>query len=429
MQNKLLNLLAVIDDAIERADYPLALQLVMTNWYNLPDPSLLRERVAQMLASVGRKREAVEILELAARHYANAGYPTRSLAAIKQLDALRPGETELFDHFTELYNIRSPHTDNDRLQQDFPQPAGNLSLQVSVSNNDQEMLLDRAAERALDSEGVANEPGVLPPLPLLSLLPAEALRRILDYLEYELFAEPEPVLMAGETEPDLIWTASSDLLVENEDKETFRLPAGALLGLNAFGQSATPPAQTVMCRKGSELLRLSAESIEILSEEFSDFPNRLATLRRHALTEGLLCRHPAFAGLDDEDRVDVANHFTGLRVPKGEFLIFQDAPSPGIFIILDGNVDIIRKDDTWEITIAALSAGDVFGEVGLVSDKPAIASVTTTTPGHLLFMSRRNFEAVVQKHPVIARYAVQLAGERIADVEQTLSGRDVAEVD
>lgn len=428
MQNKLLDLLNVIDDAIERSEFPLALQLVLTNWYNLPDPAMLRERVAVMLASVGRNREAMEILESVAIHYANAGYPTRSLAAIKQLQALGPEVSSLLDHFAGLYNIRSPHIHSDRLQQDFPQPAGNVSLSVSVSQTDQEVLLDRAVDRALDREGVAENPNLLPALPLLSLLPSETLRRILDHLEYELFAEAQPVQSAGEHQSELVWTVSSDLLIESSPEQTFRLPAGALLGLNAFGQSATPSTQTVMSRKGSELLRLRTDAIAILSEEFADFQNRLATLRRHALTEGLLCRHPAFEGLNDADRVDVAQHFTGLRVSKGEHLIWQDAPSPGLFIILDGTVDIIRKDDDWEITIASLSAGEVFGEVGLVSDKPAIASVATTSPGHLLFISRANFEEIVQRHPSLARYAVQLAGERIADVEQTLSARDLAEM-
>jgi hypothetical protein len=429
MQNKLHNLLTVIDDAIERSDYPTALQLVLTNWYNLPDPSLLRERVALVLATVGRKREAIEVLEIVSMHYANAGYPTRSLAAIKQLENLRPDVSGLLDYFAGLYNIRSPHLQADRMQADFAQPAGNVALQVSVAHADQDVLLDRALERALDQEGMAVEPGVLPALSLLSLLPAENLRRILDFLTYELFAEAQPVQQEGVLLPELIWTVSSDFLIEAGEDKVYRTPAGALIGLNAFGQSATPPGRTVMSRKGSELLRLSQEAIAALSEEFADFQNRLATLRRHALTEGLLCRHPAFEGLADSERVDIAQYFTGLRVPKGEYLIWQDAPSPGLFIILDGKVDIIRKDDDWEITIASLSAGEVFGEVGLVSDKPAIASVAATTSGHLLFMSRANFEKIAQRHPSLARYAVQLAGERIADVEQTLSARDLAEMD
>ncbi|MBA2663541.1 MAG: cyclic nucleotide-binding domain-containing protein [Bradymonadaceae bacterium] len=428
MQNKLQPLLNAIDDAIEASEFTRAIQLILTNWYNLPDPSPLRERVAIMLASVGRKREAVEVYELVARHYANAGYPTRSLAAIKQMHALQPDSFVLLDMVTALYNIRSPHLTNERSQSDLAQPAGKVMLEVNASSDDEAHMLDRAVERAIDLEGMVVQPLSLPALPLLSLLPAETLRRVLDFLEYEIFAEEQPVVDKVKHSGDLLWTASSDIVLPDLDSG-LRLPAGALLGLNGFGQAASAHEYTTMSQRGSEVLRLSQASITRLSEEFPDFQNRLATLRRHALTEGLLCRHTIFEELSDEDRTELAASFVGLRIAKGDCLIYQGEPSPGLFIILDGSVDIVRNDDDWEITIASLSAGDVVGEVGLVSDSAAIASVIMTTAGHVLHLAREDFANVVERHPSLARYAVKLANERINAVEKNLSSQDLAEME
>jgi hypothetical protein len=208
-----------------------------------------------------------------------------------------------------------------------------------------------------------------------------------------------------------------------------RLPSGALLGLNAFGRSATAAKNDIYSRKNSELLRLKKSAIDSLDAELGDFHNRLATLRRHSLTEGLLERHPMVAELGADERAALMRRFTGLRIARGECLIQQDGKSPGIFLVLDGEVDIVRTEEGWEITVETLSAGDVFGEVGVVSDKPALAGCVMTTPGHLLFLSRDDFGSVAEDHPPVAKYAVKLANERMAEVEMTISARDLAEVD
>ncbi len=424
---KLATLLSTIDDAIAESAFTRALQLILANFERADDTAVLRERVAVMLASRGRKNEAVGVWDHVARHWANTGHPARSLAAIKQMQALRPDTTVLLDHFTALYNIRSPYLDLDARLPELVQGDAEFVLEVDEDAGEEAALLDRAFELAIDIDTLVNEPQRLPPLPLLSLLPSETLRAVLDYLEYEIFAQAEAVLREDRMSDDLVWTVTADFHIDNDP--TVRLPSGALLGLNAFGRSASPAKQNVFSRKSSELLRLDGAAIEALDRQLGDFHSRLATLRRHALTEGLLERHEMFRKLDADARVDLMRRFTGLRVSKGEKLICQDDQSPGLFLILDGEVDIVRNEEGWEITIATLSAGEVFGEVGVVSDNPALAGCVMTTPGHLLYLSRDDFAAVADAHPELAKYAVTLAGERMADVETTLSAQDLAEVE
>ncbi len=236
------------------------------------------------------------------------------------------------------------------------------------------------------------------------------------------------MLQNGEMSEDLLWTVTSDFIIEDRDPSR-RLPSGALLGLSSFGQSATPSSCDIFSRKNSELLRLTRKAIDKLDAELGDFRNRLSTLRRHALTEGLLERHPMFDAVGEDERDGLMKRFTGLRVSHGEVLVQQDGTSPGIFIVLDGEVDVARNEDGWEITIATLSAGDVFGEVGVVSDNPTLAKCVMTSPGHLLFLSREEFGSVAGDYPAVAKYAVSLANERMAEVQTTLSAQDLAEVE
>lgn len=410
MHNQLQSLLFAIDDAIEADNIVQAARLILANWLNLPDNAILRERVATLLASIGQSREAVEIYERIAIHYAFAGFPTRSLAAIKQMHALQPDKTAALDQFAELYNIRSPYMSSQRCQPDIARPTSRLEFDTTNNTLNEQYLLANLTERALDPTGLATHPAELPAISLLSLLPAETLRRVLDFLDYEIFAHAQPVISPDHRTNELAWTASADITLPHVDKG-LRLPAGTLLGLNAFGQAAAPPQHTVMSQRGSELLRLSHTSIARLCEEFPDFLNRLTTLRRHALTEGLLCRHELFSTLDPQERIELASSFVGLRISQGELLIAQNHDSPGLFIILDGAIDIYRNDND-DQKLITMTAGDIVGELSLVNNQPAMANAVMSTPGHVLFLAREDFYSALERHPSLASYTNSLATKR-----------------
>ena len=418
MPSDLPALLRRIDDAVEYEDHTGALQLILNNWYDLPDPAPLRERVALLLATEGRKREAVEIYELVARHYANAGFPTRALAAIKQMYALNPSSTQLLDQFTTLYSVRSPFLERGLRQAPIPEPPGSLKLEVNDST-DLDTLFEWAIERARDAEVVADRPGSLPALPLLSLLPPKALRRVLDFLEYEIYAESQPLLGDQTSEDDLFWAVSSDLVVQQQD-EAYRIPAGTLLGLGQFRERKACSDYSVLSKKGSECLRLSRDAFDKLTDEFPDFPNRLAALYRHALTERLFARHPIFADLDEQARLELSSELMGLRLEADTALLQQDKVSPGLYVLLDGSVEVKRQSGSIEIALDTLGPGEIIGEVGLVDPRPAIVTAATAEPVHLLFFSREDFADFSRRHPVVAQRVQQRADRRIEEVRKTV---------
>jgi CRP-like cAMP-binding protein len=402
-----------------------ALRLLLSNFGKFSESGPLRERVALALASRGRKREAVQIYEMVARHYANAGYPTYALASIKQMQSLQPDSTELLDHFSSLYNIRSPHLRHDHRAPELPGPSSALDMSAKEPAVGEADLFELAADRALQRRGLSSQPADLPPLPLLSLLPAEALRRVVELLDYEIFAEGQAVMERDEQRADLIWTVSPTLTIR--EPELQRLPSGCLLGLSGHGHDASRAEVKVFSTRGADILRLSARAMTQLSEEFADFSNRLSTLRRHALTERMMCRHELFTELTIEARAELMERFVGLHLERNERIILQNHPSPGLYIVLEGKVDIMRSDDSVEVQLATLQPGDICGEIGLVSDSPAVASAVMATQGILLFLSREEFSDAAQRHSELARYAVKIARARLEETSSSLSSADLAE--
>lgn len=419
MQPDLTELLQRIDEAIDDEDYSRAHQLAIDNWHNLQDPAVLRERVALALATSGNKRLASEVYDLVARHYANAGYPTRALAAIKQMQELNPSSTQLLDHFTTLYSVRSPFLERDLRQPEAPDPVDELTLDVEVDGEDDD-IRDRAFELATEPANTAERPGSLPALPLLSLLPPKALRRLLDELQYEIHDESQPILGPDLPGDDLFWAVGSNLLVTDDDTDPMRVPTGTLLGLNNFSQPPADAAYTVFSQPGSECLRLSRQSIDELTDEFPDFPNRLATLYRHALTEGLFRRHPLFADLDDQAFDELPDRFTGLQLGDDTVLIRQNKITPGLYIVLDGSVEIVRRREDDDVSIDTLHPGSILGEIGLLDPRPAPVTAITGGSAHVLFMDRDDFVEFADDNPSLARIAADRAQQRTERIMDAL---------
>lgn len=420
-----------IDDAIEAGNLVKALRLILSNFSKFPDAAPLRERVAQTLARKGRKQDAIGILELVARHYANAGHPTRSLAAIKQLHSLSASTSVLEDHFSTLYAIKSPYLLEQPVDfKEIANPTEPLDLGAKEPHMGEQELIDLAIERANQNHGLLTVPPIngLPPVPLLSLLPFDALRRVVAHMDYELILGSQTLFKAEETSEELVWTVSANLLLRHED-DYWRLPSCALLGLNGFGTTPVPNDFTVASSRSAEILRLNADQISALDAELGDFSNRLATLRRHALSERLMASHPLFIVLEPTQRMTLMEQFVGVHVEPNVTMIHQGGSSPGLFILLDGQAEVVRNDDSWEITIATLEPGEVFGEIGLVSSKPAMAGVVTSAPSVMLFLSQQDFESCAAKYPAIAKYAAQLASERIRESDESLSADDLMEID
>jgi CRP-like cAMP-binding protein len=426
--SKLSQLMSAINDALDNQDHLYALRIILANFQRLDDNVILRERTALILAQSGRKREAVEIYQAVARHFANIGHPMRAIAAARQMITLNPDTSVVLDHIATLYNIRSPFTSPEVKRAPEPAALSPLDLNGRSCTTPDDDLLEQAAELAASRKGYLNQPGGLPSIPLLSLLPQESLRRVLDLIEYNVYDRTQRIVEATTSPHDLVWTVSDELIAKGSNRVVYLRP-NSLVGIGSFGTSACPSEVDVFAQTGSEVLRLTETAIRTLSQEFADFQNRIATLRRHSMTERILVRHPMFDGLDDHDRVKIMDTFVGLRLKKGDRLIEQSTPSPGLFIILDGKVDVVRRDEDWEITLATLKSGDIFGEIGLVADTPAVAGCVVSEDGHVIHLPRLDFEELGRRFPSVARYTASIAAERIQDNSQALSAADLAEVE
>ena len=87
---------------------------------------------------------------------------------------------------------------------------------------------------------------------------------------------------------------------------------------------------------------------------------------------------------------------------RGDFLLKQGAPASHIFVILSGMVQVRRKQGNREITIVHLGAGQLVGEMALVSSGVHSASVEVVeTPTEVLAFEVEKVRALCEAEPML----------------------------
>jgi protein phosphatase len=88
----------------------------------------------------------------------------------------------------------------------------------------------------------------------------------------------------------------------------------------------------------------------------------------------LLKRVPLFGGLSKRALTEVAKIADEIDLADGKVLIREDDPGRQFFVLLDGKAEVRRKGRK----VNTLEAGDFFGEISLVTERPTTATVTLT---------------------------------------------------
>lgn len=122
---------------------------------------------------------------------------------------------------------------------------------------------------------------------------------------------------------------------------------------------------------------------------------------------------PLFAGLSDERLHRVADAATPFEVEHGYVLAERGQPGSGMFVILDGNVEV----DVPDHEPIVIGPGEFFGELSLLTDAPRVARVHAATPVRGLAIGRSVFTGLLHDEPAIAVAMLPVLARRLVELE------------
>jgi len=109
------------------------------------------------------------------------------------------------------------------------------------------------------------------------------------------------------------------------------------------------------------------------------------------------------------------------RYANGDIIVSEGIVSNNAYIILEGKVNVTKKVDKKSILINSLGKGEVFGEMGLISQATRSASVVAVGNVTIGVIEREQFEATVSQLPEDVRAIVSALVNRLRYTSDQLS--------
>ena len=200
------------------------------------------------------------------------------------------------------------------------------------------------------------------------------------------------------------------------------LGEGAFFGEMAL-LSGAPRTANVIAEEDTEILEVTDVVLRDLAAKYPQVISSLKNFYRQRLLNNVMAISPLFKDFDPAERKSIVEKFKMKQAAPAEVLIAQGKNSDGLYVVLHGGVQVAAKKDAAPVELARLKEGDIFGEMSLLTRKPATATVTAVGNSILLRLPRENFQELVLTHPQILELVSELTEKRKSATEAILSGQ------
>jgi len=152
---------------------------------------------------------------------------------------------------------------------------------------------------------------------------------------------------------------------------------------------------------------------------------QILTLSMH---KEILEKSPLFQGMSNYQMrkailISELNEFK-----EGELLIEQGTVGRSMYIILSGQVEVVRRSGCKAMCVAVLKSGQIFGEVGYVKETQRTADVRALTPVEALRLDYKKLKKDLKFFPhIVANINFNIScilGERLAEVYDIMDGQE-----
>jgi CRP-like cAMP-binding protein len=379
----------------------------------------VRTLVADVLVAAGSRDAAAQIYRTVAVHDIRAGHPLPALVAAQALTKLGFPIEDIEALLVQTYASGSPYLARFAIRPAPVDPNTKFESGSGAVPKSLQHAAELAQRAALDLSVYVGYQEQYHPLPFLSELTQESFVAVARSLSILRLRDGDLVMRQGDTGDSLFLVASGQLRVfvdtPQGPRDVARLFENTLFGEMALitGQprsasvAVVGEADVIEVRKSALLqIMLSVPSVRDALDRFS----------RERLIKNLLQTSPLFAPFTKSQQGELLRHFEGHEMEAGVDIISEGEPGKGLFLVLAGEVDVITgAAGPSPAKLARLRAGDMFGEMSLVTDQPTTATVRAAIPTTVLFLAREYVERLAEAVPEIQAYFEELAMNRARD--------------
>ena len=135
----------------------------------------------------------------------------------------------------------------------------------------------------------------------------------------------------------------------------------------------------------------------------------------------ILAPHPIFARVDRASLLAVAAQCAIATYPAGATIMREGDPGSFACVILDGEVDVFAELPAGPIHLATIGRNRIIGELGVFTDRPRTATVTTRTDLVVIRIERDSLMRLSADYPSIGVAIIEELGGRLATMNHSLA--------
>src|SRR5215213_11520330 len=99
-----------------------------------------------------------------------------------------------------------------------------------------------------------------------------------------------------------------------------------------------------------------------------------------------------FADLSDEELGQLYAMSRTVSFNSGELVFEEGSPGDALYVVLDGELEVSKRQGGQDVVLAVRGVGDFIGEMSILEQAPRSASVRTLQETRLLMISQAAFD-------------------------------------
>jgi len=142
------------------------------------------------------------------------------------------------------------------------------------------------------------------------------------------------------------------------------------------------------------------------------------------MTGARLSAIPLFSGFDDVHLAKIEEASTERHLAGGEVLFAEGDAGRHAYVILEGDLEVIKQSGDREVLLAVRGVGEVIGEMALLEDAPRMATVRARTDAVLLDVPKAVLDEMLETSVVANRALFGVLLSRWRETESRLRQRE-----
>ena len=386
----------------------------------------LRVAAGELLVSLGDRPRGVRVLRSCADYFTLAGFPLRALWALKLLE-MHQADDAVVERGLSLLAKHYARSEGSRWGDpifEMPLPKrGDFDVDALPAGLDE--VIAEVDRRATDIIRGANFPDQLPRLPLLSELEPEPFMKVARHSRLRRVTDGAVLVDEGEAGRAAYMVITGTVRVvkraDNGSSTTLtRLSEGEVFGEMAL-ITQSPRVASVIAEGAVDVLELPATLLDELGIQAAMLQSAMSRHVCDRMVSNLMNLSPVFGVLPADRRGEMMTRFQSRLVETDEDVISEGDAGKGLYIIMDGQVQISRRMEGHTHVLNYLREGDIFGEISLLRNTPATATCTATRRTMVMFLSREAFEDMTRDYPEVVEKIHELGEFRLLESIYTLA--------